>query len=57
MCYSLLGVRICIDSIVYKWNVQYKHSCKTVQLVIMEHVIQISQVCSSQNMHTVKTLG
>ena len=40
-----------------KWNVQYKHSCKTVQLVIIEHVIQISQVCSSQNTHTVKALG
>ena len=41
MRYSFVGSK----DMYCKWNVQYKHSCKTVQLVIMEHVIQISQVC------------
>ena len=50
----LLGVRICIDSIV---NGMYNTNIHVRLLVIMEHVIQISQVCSSQNTHTVKALG
>ena len=32
MCYSFVGSK----DMYCKWNVQYKHSCKTVQLVIME---------------------
>ena len=55
MCYSFVESKD--TSIVSGMYNLYKHSCKTVQLVIMEHVIHISQVCSSQNTHTVKTLG
>ena len=32
MRYSFVGSK----DMYFKWNVQYKHSCKTVQLVIME---------------------